>query len=85
MLVDTANQTDKEPPRARVLWPSWRHQFEFELTLPFVDERLSLTSWERLLKNNEARSILISLNHTTPFHDIDEAMSLNFQRITSTS
>jgi len=81
----TIKELSEEPTRAPVIWPSWRHQFELDLTLPLLDDRLSLTPWERLLKNDEARSVLISINHATPFcHDIDQVMTQKFQRITST-
>jgi hypothetical protein len=80
---ETIKELNEAPPRAPVMWPSWRHQFELGLALPLLDDRLSLTPWERLLKNDEARSVLISINHATPFcHDIDRVMTHKFQRIT---
>jgi hypothetical protein len=82
---DSINELNEEPPRSPILWPDWRLQFELDLRRPLLDERLALTPWEPLLKNDETRRVLISINYATPFcYDFDRVMSHRFQGITST-
>jgi len=71
--AETLEQLNAPPPRAPVMWPAWRTDFEVALHMPLVDYALTLEPWQRMVEAGRTASLLKEINESTPLchHYVD--------------